>query len=63
MYLSRGLRHGPRRPVARLVASVSAAPKRGIVTDADVDKARKYCVEQLRSVLVSGLSYPLMSLT
>lgn len=58
MSLSRGLRHGSCRPTAtaRLVANISAARRRGIVTDTDtdtdtdVDKARKYCVDQLRFV-------------
>lgn len=49
MYLSRGLRHGPRRPIARAIGNIRSA--RGIVTDADVESARKYCVNQLRSAV------------
>ncbi|CAN8096944.1 unnamed protein product [Discula destructiva] len=48
MSLLQGLRQGPCRLTARPVASIHPVAKRGIVTDADVAKARKYCVDQLR---------------
>lgn len=49
MYLSHSLRHGPGRPMVRALAVVRTARARGITTEADIESARKYCVNQLRS--------------
>lgn len=55
MRLSHSLRHRPGRPTAQLGGNIktpvngSFTARRGIVTDADVESARKYCVSQLRS--------------
>lgn len=48
MYLSHSLRHGPGRPLVRALGSVRTAKVRGIATEADIESARKYCVNQLR---------------
>lgn len=50
MNTSTCLRHASGRPVIR--AAGKTRPNRGIVTDADVDSARRYCVHQLRCVCV-----------
>lgn len=47
MYLSQRLKHArPRRLIVSTIGAVRST--RGIVTDTDVEKARQYCVNQLR---------------
>lgn len=53
MNTSRCLRHAAGRPTLQVAGRLRLS--RGIVTDADVESARKYCVNQLRCVVSSAI--------